>query len=82
MKADAATIAVQLDAETRRVAEQSIAQAKDALAQVERALDQRDEARLRVNLMSLATGHAMIYPVPERHAELVAALVAALEPVR
>lgn len=46
------------------------------------ALAQRDEARLRVNLISLAIGHAMIYPAGERHADLVTAILEALQPVR
>jgi len=48
---------------------------------LEAALAQRDEARLRVNLMCLATGHAEVYPIEERNRALWNALRDAHAPI-
>jgi hypothetical protein len=68
MKVDAAAIAIEVEVEALHAARDSI----------DRVTIQRDEARLRINLMALALGHALVYPVPERHAAVMAALGEAL----
>jgi hypothetical protein len=68
MKVDAATIAIEGELEALHAARVAF----------DRVTVQRDEARLRVNLLALALGHALVYPIPERHAAVMAALGEAL----
>ncbi|HEV7717153.1 MAG TPA: hypothetical protein VGO53_16260 [Steroidobacteraceae bacterium] len=49
---------------------------------LETAIAERDEARLRINLIVIALNEEPVYPVPERHANLVRAVIDALQPVR
>jgi hypothetical protein len=46
----------------------------------ERMEAQRDEARLRVNVMALCVGNPQVYPVPQVHAALWLELQKALAP--
>ena len=61
--------------------EQQIQQAAQGNDVVSILLHQRDEARLRSNLMARASGDVTVYPIPERYRELWASIDQSLQPV-